>query len=152
MIIKLENEERSQAVAEQLVNALIPPLVIGFSGSLGAGKTTFVRAMLRSLGITGPVKSPTYALIESYECGDFTVHHFDLYRIASEDELEFLGFRDCLTNDAICCIEWPENTDMSRNLLDLQCIIHMDGEGRLLEIRALTPNGELVLNKMVEPK
>ena len=152
MIIKLENEERSRAVAQQLANVLIPPLVIGFSGSLGAGKTTFVRAMLRSLGIKGPVKSPTYALIESYECDQFTVHHFDLYRIASEDELEFLAFRDCLSSDAICCIEWPENTDMSRQLLDIQCIIHMKGEGRLLEIQALTPNGEQVLNKMVEAK
>ena len=152
MIIKLDNEVRSQSVARQLVNVLTPPLVIGFSGLPGAGKTTFIRAMLRALGISGPVKSPTYALIETYECRAFTVHHFDLYRIASEDELEFIGFRDCLTSDAICCIEWPENIDMSQQLLDIQCIIHMDGEGSLLEIQALTPNGSQVLNKMVEPK
>lgn len=101
-------ETETQALAKVFAQTLTAPLVLAFQGEIGAGKTTFIRAMLRALGITGAIKSPTFSLVESYACETFTVHHFDLYRIHDETELAYMGFRDYFEPHAICCIEWPE--------------------------------------------
>lgn len=79
-----------------------------FQGDIGAGKTTLIRALLRGLGIEGPIKSPTFAIMESYLIENFPVYHFDLYRLAHPEELEFLGWRDCFSGPSLCCVEWPE--------------------------------------------
>ena len=84
--------------------------VITLEGPLGAGKTTLVRGMLRSLGYEGPVKSPTFTLLESYAFADrsLKVFHFDLYRILDELELEFIGLEEILDSDGIKLFEWPD--------------------------------------------
>ncbi|HXD83988.1 MAG TPA: tRNA (adenosine(37)-N6)-threonylcarbamoyltransferase complex ATPase subunit type 1 TsaE [Rudaea sp.] len=81
---------------------------IHLAGPLGAGKTTFARALLRALGAGERVKSPTYTLIESYALSDLTAHHLDLYRIAAAEELEWLGLRDLADGPVLWLIEWPE--------------------------------------------
>src|SRR5215468_1090374 len=81
---------------------------IHLAGALGAGKTTFARALLGALGVGTRVKSPTYTLIESYVVGDLTAHHLDLYRIAAADEIEWLGLRDLAAGRQLWLIEWPE--------------------------------------------
>jgi tRNA threonylcarbamoyladenosine biosynthesis protein TsaE len=84
-------------------------LTVGLRGDLGTGKTTWVRALLRGLGYTGRVPSPTYTLLEHYAVGDRDVLHLDLYRLGSEDELENLGIRDWLGRPrAWLLVEWPE--------------------------------------------
>lgn len=104
----LPTEQTTVDIASRVAQHLTPSLVIVFRGNIGAGKTTFIRAMLRALGEQGAVKSPTFSLVESYQFDDMSFHHFDLYRIEDESELACLGFRDYFSPCSVCCIEWPE--------------------------------------------
>jgi tRNA threonylcarbamoyladenosine biosynthesis protein TsaE len=142
----LQTERASQAFAEQLAQSLMPGLLLSFSGDLGAGKTTIIRAMLRALGIQSAIKSPTYSLIETYHCPLFDVHHFDLYRIQEEYELDYLGFRDFFTENAVCCIEWPEKAGENLPEVDLSIQLSIYGNGRQLLIQSLTAKGNEILN------
>lgn len=78
------------------------------SGPMGAGKSTFFRALLQTLGATGPIKSPTYAVVEPYTLLDFPVYHFDFYRFHGHNEWVESGFREYFETPALCLVEWPE--------------------------------------------
>jgi tRNA threonylcarbamoyladenosine biosynthesis protein TsaE len=96
------------------------PLVIGLAGTLGSGKTTWARAMLRGLDYRGRVPSPTYTLLEEYELGDLTLVHLDLYRLTGDAELENLGLRDWLADpDTWVVLEWPERAPALARRCDL---------------------------------
>ena len=84
------------------------PFVVYLCGELGAGKTTLVRALLRASGVEGPVKSPTYTLVEPYRISGRNCYHIDLYRLGDAQELEFLGLEDWLAEHALLLVEWPE--------------------------------------------
>ena len=86
-----------------------PLAVLYLTGELGAGKTTFARGFLRALGVTDPVRSPTYTLLELYPAGSLTLVHVDLYRLKDATELETLGLRELARPDFLWLIEWPEN-------------------------------------------
>ncbi len=107
--------------------------VITLSGDLGAGKTTLVRGILRGLGYQGHVRSPTYTLVEPYPLGNLTIAHFDLYRLADAEELEYLGYRDFLNSDTVCLVEWPEMAMDYFNNADLDLIIDYHPRGRTLQ-------------------
>lgn len=144
--IALPDVQYSEALAVRLATCLTAPLVLTFSGEIGAGKTTFIRAMLRALGVKSAIKSPTFSLLESYQCQYLQVHHFDLYRIHDETELEYIGFRDYFLTDAICCIEWPERAGQSLEHVDINFAFTIEGSGRLLTLTATTAAGELILS------
>src|SRR5690606_3050578 len=116
--------------ARRWATARIAPLVVAFSGDLGTGKTTWVRAMLRGLGYSGRVPSPTYTLVEHYplpEAG-ITVVHLDLYRLADEDELDNLGLRDWLAEPATwLLVEWPERSAALHALADVEIALEIAG-------------------------
>jgi tRNA threonylcarbamoyladenosine biosynthesis protein TsaE len=88
--------------------ALTAPRCITLEGDLGAGKTTLVQAIAEGLGVTEPVTSPTYALVQSYASPKGTLHHLDLYRLRDASQLAQLGWYDLLNDAAIVCVEWPE--------------------------------------------
>ena len=115
--------------------------LIFFHGQLGAGKTTLVRGLLRALEHNGPVKSPTYALVESYQLPAREVHHLDLYRLAGPGELEWIGIRDLLDGDALALIEWPEQGKGVLPEPDLELTMGYRDEGREVELRAVSNTG-----------
>ena len=146
LVIDLPTIHDCETVAAQLANSLTAPLILTFQGEIGAGKTTLIRAMLRTLGITSAIKSPTFSLVESYQTQNLSIHHFDLYRICDEMELENIGFRDYFAQDAVCCIEWPErlvNGYLSQ--VDIVFSLTPKGLGRELRARADTAAGAAIL-------
>lgn len=104
----LPDESATASAAATLAAALRPGCVIHLSGPLGAGKTAFCRALIRSLGYNGRVKSPTYTLVEPYNFSQFDLYHFDFYRFSTEQELRDAGFEEMLDADAVALVEWPE--------------------------------------------
>lgn len=111
--LSLSSESALVAAAGELARRWLAagcmPLVVGLRGELGAGKTTFVRGLLRGLGYTGRVPSPTYTLLEAYELDALTVIHIDLYRLADAHEFEYLGVRDWMAEPGVWVFaEWPE--------------------------------------------
>lgn len=129
---RVANSEAMEAVGAALARAVTPPAVITLTGPLGVGKTTLVRGFLRALGHDGPIRSPTYTLIESYPVDGWWVHHLDLYRIADPDELELIGIRDLATPDAVWLVEWPERGGDRLPAAALQLHLEYDGAERLV--------------------
>jgi tRNA threonylcarbamoyladenosine biosynthesis protein TsaE len=129
-----------------------PGMQIHLSGDLGAGKTTFVRGFLRGLGYDGTVKSPTYTLVESYPLHDFTVYHFDFYRVKHPDEIEAIGFRDYQADGAICLIEWPEMAGQTIGSPDLLIRFSIINEVRQLELVSATESSKLLISKISQAR
>lgn len=98
------------SVAGRFVSQMGDKKIFTFSGELGAGKTTFIAALCRELGVTEVVSSPTFAIIQQYSSPNRgTIYHLDLYRIRDEEEAIQSGLEDCLLSGALCMVEWPEN-------------------------------------------
>ena len=143
--VLLPGLDASLHFAKFLANYLKPPLTLGFSGEIGMGKTTLIRSLFTQMGVSGRIKSPTFSIVETYQLSDFDLHHFDLYRIVDESELDYIGFRDYFSPQAICCIEWPQQLGSYYLDLDLQFTIVRRGDGREMTIQAKSVTGQEVL-------
>jgi tRNA threonylcarbamoyladenosine biosynthesis protein TsaE len=144
--LEFSNEKQCVLSAKKLAKCLFSPSIITFSGEIGAGKTTFIRAMLKGLGVSAAIKSPTFSIVESYTMSSFSIHHFDLYRIQDETELDYIGFRDYFENSGIVLIEWPERALGSISEIDLQCELLIKGDERVMNITSLTATGEQIMS------
>ena len=122
--------------------------ILYLHGELGAGKTTFVRGFCHGLGHTGPVRSPTFTLVESYLIGGREVHHFDLYRLSGAEELEFMGVRDYFTPRALCLVEWPERGAGVLPPGDIVVTFSYASLGRRVDAAAGTDKGRRALQRL----
>ncbi len=113
---------------------LSPGQVIFLDGDLGAGKTTLAKGLMAGWGYTGMVTSPTFTLLESYDLSHMSVHHFDLYRMESADELEMIGARELFNSASICLIEWPDKAAGFLPLPDVVFTIEHCAHGRHIKI------------------
>ncbi len=138
------DEPAMQEIGRQLARTAGRAGVIYLEGDLGTGKTTLVRSLLRGLGHAGPVRSPTYTLVEPYPLGDLTVYHLDLYRLADPEELEWLGIRDLDTGTDLLLVEWPDHGAGLLPPPDLVISLQYQDSGRLLEVRMPTPQGKIM--------
>ena len=137
----LKSDIDTETLAATLAKVITSPCIIFLEGPLGAGKTTFLRGFLRALGFSGHVKSPTFTLLETYSFNQQVIVHMDLYRLKNAAELEMIGFRDYLTDDAIFVIEWPKKVENQLPKPSLLCNIKIpaNGLGRVFEIQLFPP-------------
>ena len=118
MIFNTNSPSETEAVGEALARSLGPGAVIAYTGDLGAGKTAFTRGLARGLGCTDLVTSPTYTIVNEYLSGKMPLFHFDMYRLASSDDLWDIGWEDYLDRGGVCAVEWSENvTDAMENAI-----------------------------------
>jgi tRNA threonylcarbamoyladenosine biosynthesis protein TsaE len=148
LALPLADEAATLALGSAFADAAQAGAVVFLSGDLGAGKTTFSRGLMRGLGFTGSVKSPTYTLVEPYELPQLTVYHFDLYRLHDPEELEFMGVRDYFEPGNLCLVEWPEKGGALLPKPDISITIQVVNTGRLAHLVAHGAHGDSILRKL----
>jgi tRNA threonylcarbamoyladenosine biosynthesis protein TsaE len=142
----LPDEAATIACAEQFAKALpadLSGITVLLEGELGAGKSTFARGLIRALGHHGPVPSPTYTLVEPYQLQAGMVYHVDLYRVADEGELRFLGWNEL--DSGLRLVEWPDRAPQLAESADLRLRLDYEGAGRQLEMTSLSALGQEIL-------
>ena len=144
----LPDEAATLAFGAALARVLTPGLSIYLVGDLGTGKTTLVRGVLRGLGYSEKVKSPTYTLVELYTVSSLYLYHFDFYRFADPHEWADAGFREYFNADTVCLVEWPEKAGEFLPTPDLRISLKAEQEGRSLQAHAETEAGKQCLARL----
>ena len=126
--------EETEKVGEALGKALKPGAILAYEGDLGAGKTAFTRGLARGLGATEQVTSPTYTIVNEYLSGRIPLFHFDMYRLASSDDLWDIGWEDYLERGGVCAVEWSENVADAMEDAITVCIQKTGEESRKITI------------------
>lgn len=148
LTLHLACEADTERLGAALAPALQPGLVIHLEGDLGAGKTTLTRALLRALGHTGPVKSPTYALVEVYKLLNLYLYHFDFYRFEHPEEFVDAGLAEYFRDDSVCVVEWPDKAAGVAPSPDLRIGLRHEGDGRRVELLPVSEKGALCLTRI----
>ncbi len=144
----LPDEAATAALAARLARVLEEGMVLYLHGPLGAGKTSFARALLGASGVGERIKSPTYSLVEGYAAGARPAWHLDLYRIADPGELEWLGLDALSEPAALVLVEWPERGRGALPPADLQLHLAYADGGRHARLQAVTPRGARLLQRL----
>jgi len=145
----LPDEAATIAFGQAVLDAL-PADLAGWTlllrGELGAGKSTFARALIRAAGHEGPVPSPTYTLVEPYSLSRGNVYHVDLYRVSDEEELRYLGWNEL--DNGCRIVEWPDRAPGIAAQADLSLTLTYDGEGRSAELVGLSDRGKALVSRL----
>lgn len=149
MVLHPDSEQAQEAIGSALARVCPARCLLFLKGDLGAGKTTLARGFLRGLGHAGAVKSPTYTLIEPYKVDGKRCYHLDLYRLADPDELEYLGLRDLLAEEAVLLVEWPEQGGDALPSPDVLIAIRYTEGGREVRLEAASESGNTLLEALV---
>jgi tRNA threonylcarbamoyladenosine biosynthesis protein TsaE len=144
----LPDPEATAALGEALAATRPSRAVVFLQGDLGAGKSTLARAWLRALGVTGAIKSPTYALVERYPVPGGEAAHLDLYRLAAAAELDFLGLDELAAEATLWLVEWPERGAGSLPPPDLRVDLAAEGAGRRAVLESASAEGEAWLGRV----
>ncbi len=136
------------ALAQAFPGAAHGSAVLHLSGELGAGKTTAARSLLRALGITGLIRSPTFTLVETYRLDALSCVHVDLYRLQGSVEVDELGLRDFLNPGCLLLIEWAEKGGSASPAADVELMLEYAEEGRSARLRAGTELGNKWLHNL----
>ena len=142
--LNLPDSRVTEALGAALARALpnrSAGAVLYLQGELGSGKTTCARSLLRTLGVTVPVRSPTYTLVDTYSLADLNCAHIDLFRLTSAAEVEDLGLRELSGANSLMLIEWPENGGAAVPSADLNLRLLYSGSGRSASLTANSPQG-----------
>jgi tRNA threonylcarbamoyladenosine biosynthesis protein TsaE len=145
----LPDDAATGAFATDLATALpesVGGLTLLLRGELGAGKSTFARALIRALGHSGPVPSPTYTLVEPYELPAGAIYHIDLYRVADEEELRYLGWTEL--DEGLRIVEWPDRAPGIAAEADLLLTLEYREPGRQADLEGLSAAGAKILARM----
>ena len=145
MNINLPDESATLALGAALAPCACAGFVIWLDGDLGAGKTTLVRGLLRALGDSGPVKSPTYTLVELHPVSGLNLYHFDFYRLNQPEEYLDAGLDEYFAGEGACLVEWPERASPYLPGADLTVRLVVAGAGRQASIDAATERGRQCL-------
>ncbi|TAN05374.1 MAG: tRNA (adenosine(37)-N6)-threonylcarbamoyltransferase complex ATPase subunit type 1 TsaE [Rhodanobacteraceae bacterium] len=148
LAIALPNEAATVALAQRLAPTLLDGGVLFLRGELGAGKTTFARALLRALGVGERVKSPTYSLLERYRVNGHDAFHLDLYRIADAGELEWLGLDELDAPDTLVLVEWPERGGGALPKPDMEVALGHADSGREVRLTPFSTRGGRWLERL----
>jgi len=141
----LPDEAATLALGAAMADCIEPGAMVYLKGELGAGKTTLVRGLVRALGHAGPVKSPTYALVELYKLSRLDLHHFDFYRFRDPREWIDAGFRESFNGRTVSLIEWPERAAGMLPPADLEVVLELHGEGRNAALTSRSLKGQKLL-------
>mgnify|MGYP004652626085 FL=1 len=137
--------EDTEKLGAALAQRLKPGTIIAYTGDLGAGKTAFTRGLAKGLGYTQPVTSPTYTIVNEYLGGRLPLFHFDMYRLASSDDLWDIGWEDYLERGGVCAVEWSENVaDAMENAIRVD-IAKLSDDTREITIEGENANADFSL-------
>ena len=135
----------TEKVGEALGKVLQPGSILAYEGDLGAGKTAFTRGLARGLGATEQVTSPTYTIVNEYLSGRMPLFHFDMYRLASSDDLWDIGWEDYLDRNGVCAVEWSENVRDAMEDAIIVCIQKLGEDTRKITITGGVELEDLIL-------
>ena len=145
LTLDLPDAAATTNVGAALAPALAGGMVVALQGDLGAGKTTLARGVLRALGVSGPIKSPSYTLVEHYPLSSIYFYHLDFFRFDDPAEWETAGLGECFRADSVCLVEWPERVAALLPPFDLTLVLSLAApsrEGRTLTAHASSTSGE----------
>ena len=149
LTLALPTEADTQRLGQALATGLAPGMTVWLEGDLGAGKTTLVRGLLRAAGDAGPVKSPTYTLVEVHVASGLNFYHFDFYRFNQAEDYLDAGLDEYFSGNGICLVEWPDKAAPYLPAADIRIELHLESgaaeEGRIARIDAASPKGRACL-------